>query len=82
MFSDTVRGLAIGIFVGFFGGLMISAVIVGLVREYGGPGPLTPLIINYGQTAGIILGIVIGAVASYRMLQNLPQEEENQNSSA
>jgi hypothetical protein len=76
MFSDAVRGLIIGIFVGFFGGLMISAVIVGLVREYGGPGPLTPLIINYGQPAGIILGTLIGAVGAYRMLQNLPKEEE------
>ena len=77
MGSDTTRGLLIGIFVGGFGGLMISAVIVGMVREYM-TGGFRDFIVDYGQPVGVVLGIIIGSIVAYRMLQNLPQEGDPQ----
>ena len=74
--SDTTRGLIIGVLVGLLGGLMIGAVVIGLIREYAAPSGFIRWLVDYGQTASIILGVVIGAVGAYRMLQNLPQEGE------
>lgn len=74
--NDIVRGLLIGIFVGLFGGMLIGAAVVGLVREYAGATTFGRLVADYGQLASIILGVIIGVVASYRMLQNLEREGE------
>lgn len=74
--NDTARGLLIGIFVGLFGGMLIGAAVVGLVSEYASATTFGRLVADYGQLASIILGVIVGAVASYRMLQNLEQEGE------
>jgi hypothetical protein len=78
MGSDTTRGLMIGLFVGGFGGLMISAATVGMVREYMAAGGIRDFIVDYGQPLGVVVGIVIGSVVAYRMLQNLPQDREEE----
>ena len=74
--GDTTRGLIIGIVVGLLGGLMIGAIISGLVREFAPPGPATSLIVDNAQLWGIIIGVVIGGVSSYRMLQALERKRE------
>lgn len=74
--NDTARGLLIGIFVGLFGGMLIGAAIVGLIREYAGATIFGRFVGEYGQLASIVLGVIVGAVASYRMLQNLEREQE------
>lgn len=74
--NDTARGLLIGIFVGLFGGMLIGAAVVGLVREYAGATTFGRLVADYGQLASIVLGVIVGAVASYRMLRKLEREGE------
>jgi hypothetical protein len=74
--SDTARGLIIGVAVGFLTGLMIGAIVGGLVREYAPPGPVASLIVENAQLWGVIIGIIIGVVGSYRMLQNLERQRE------
>jgi hypothetical protein len=74
--GDTARGLIIGVAVGLLAGLMVGAIIGGLVREYAPPGPATSLIVENAQLWGVIIGIIIGVVGSYRMLQNLERQRE------
>lgn len=76
--GDTGRGLLIGVFVGLIGGMMIGALIVGLVREYAAPTGFSRFLIDYGQLASISIGVVIGAIGAYRMLQNLHTEGEEE----
>jgi fructose-specific phosphotransferase system IIC component len=74
--SDTTRGLTIGIVVGLLGGLMIGAIIGGLVREFAPLGPITSLVVDNAQLWGIIIGVVVGGISSYRMLQALERKRE------
>ena len=76
MMSDTGRGLLIGVFVGLIGGMMVGALIVGLVREYAAPTGFSRFLVDYAQLGSIVIGVVIGVIGAYRMLQNLQLEGE------
>ena len=76
--SDTTRGLIIGVFVGLFGGMMVGGTIVSLVREYVGSSGVAGFIVNYGMIFFIIIGIVLGAVGAYRMLESMEREDQEE----
>jgi len=76
--SDTTRGLIIGVFVGLIGGMMVGAMVVSLIREYSTLTGFTGFLIDYGQIIFVLIGAVTGGIGSYRMLQTMQQEGEEE----